>query len=156
MTLAKRNVCQQNNMITHLPKLKFEILNLFANSINREIISWVHKLALLQYSSIIDETQDIEGTEEEAICVRYVDHHLVSHEAFFWFYNVSCTTGENLAKIATDVLLCGNLLLSGLRGQTYDGAADIILGPQAWQPVQIVRQIQNKICEHCNCSIRDS
>ncbi|KAL1269056.1 hypothetical protein QQF64_031345 [Cirrhinus molitorella] len=33
--------------------------------------------------------------------------------------------GENLAKVATDVLLRLHLPLSGLRGQTYDGAANM-------------------------------
>lgn len=107
------------------PKIQNEILNLFANSIIREIISSIHMLPLLQYSIIIDGTQDIEGTEQEAICVRYVDHDLVPHEVFLGFYEVSCTTGENLAKVATDVLLRLNLPLSGLRGQTYDGAANM-------------------------------
>jgi hypothetical protein len=41
------------------------------------------------------------------------------------FYEVSSTTEENLAKAAKDVLLRLNLLLSGLRGQTYDGAANM-------------------------------
>ncbi len=39
-------------------------------------------LPLLQYSIIIDGTQDIEGTEQEAICVRYVGHDLALHKAF--------------------------------------------------------------------------
>lgn len=107
------------------PKIQNEILNLFATSIIREIISSIHKLPLLQYSTIIDGTQEIEGTEQEAICVRYVDHDLVRHEAFLGFYKVSSTTGENLAKVATDVLLRLNLPLCGLRGQTYDGAANM-------------------------------
>lgn len=83
---------------TKSPKIQNEILNLFANSIIREIISSIHMLPLLQYSIIIDGTQDIEGTEQEAICVRYVDHDLVPHEVFLGFYEVSCTTRENLAK----------------------------------------------------------
>jgi len=45
------------------PKIQNEFLNLFANSIIREIISSIHMRPLLQYSIIIDGTQDIEGTE---------------------------------------------------------------------------------------------
>lgn len=30
------------------------------------------------------------------------------------------------------------------------------LGPQAWLSIQIVRQIENKMGEHGNCSIRNS
>lgn len=107
------------------PKIQNEILHLLANSIIRDIIGTIHKLPLLQYSIMIDGTQDIEGTEQEAICVRYVDHDLVPHEVFLGFYEVTSTTGENLAKVATDVLLRFGLPLSGLRGQTYDGAANM-------------------------------
>jgi len=78
------------------PQIQNEMLNLFANTIIREIISSIYKLPLLQYSIIIDGTQDIEGTEQEAICVRYVDHDLVPQEAFLGFYEVSSTTGVNL------------------------------------------------------------
>ncbi|KAJ4921049.1 hypothetical protein JOQ06_021766, partial [Pogonophryne albipinna] len=44
---------------------------------------------------------------------------------FVGLYEVSSTTGKNLAKVATDVLLRLNLPLSCLRGQTYDGAANM-------------------------------
>lgn len=40
-------------------------------------------------------------------------------------YSVSETTGKGLAKVAMDVLLRLNLPIHGLRGQTYDGAANM-------------------------------
>ncbi|KAF3841502.1 hypothetical protein F7725_007364 [Dissostichus mawsoni] len=71
------------------PQIQNEMLNLFANTLIREIISAIYKLPLLQYSIIIDGTQDIEGTTQEAICVRYVDHDLVPQEAFLGSGTVS-------------------------------------------------------------------
>ena len=41
------------------------------------------------------------GKEQEAVCVRYVDHDLIVHEEFVGMYEVSVTTGENLAKVIT-------------------------------------------------------
>ena len=79
----------------------------------------------MQYSIIIDGTQDITGTEQESICLHYVDHNLISQEAFVGLYEVSLTTGQNLANVAKDVLLRLNLSLDGLRGQTYDGATNM-------------------------------
>ena len=38
-------------------------------------------------------------------------------------YEVTSTTGRNIADMANDVLLCPDLPMSQLRGQTYDGAA---------------------------------
>ncbi|XP_035283493.1 cell cycle checkpoint control protein RAD9A isoform X2 [Anguilla anguilla] len=95
-----------------------------ANSIVRRIANTVQGLSTLQYSIIIDGTQDVSGVEQEAICIRYVDHDLVPHEDFIGLYEVSSTTGKDLARMATDVLLRLNLPLSCLRGQTYDGAAN--------------------------------
>lgn len=40
-------------------------------------------------------------------------------------YEVSSTTGENLAKVVKDVLLHLNLSITSLRGQAYDGAANM-------------------------------
>lgn len=83
----------------------------------------------------MDGTQDVSGGEQEAICLRYVDHDLVLHEEFVGMYEVLVTTGENLAKVIMDVLLRLNLSISGLRGQAYDGAANmagIYSGAQAF------------------------
>lgn len=47
------------------------------------------------------------------------------HEEFVGLYRVSETTGQGIAKVAADVLLRLNLPMSGLRGQIYDGAANM-------------------------------
>ena len=57
--------------------------------------------------------------------MRYVDHDLIVHEEFVGMYEVSVTTGENLAKVIIDVLLHLNLSITGFRGQAYDGAANM-------------------------------
>lgn len=79
----------------------------------------------MQYSLIIDGTQDISGTEQESICLRFVDHDLVPQELFVGLYQVPGTTGVEISKAAVDVLLRLNLPVSSLRGQTYDGAANM-------------------------------
>lgn len=78
------------------PKIQNEILNLFANSIIREIISSIHMLPLLQYSIIGHNipTQDIEGTEQEAICVRCVDHDLVPTRSSWGFMKSQAQLGK--------------------------------------------------------------
>lgn len=102
-----------------------EISQLFSNSSVREIVKSIQTLPVLQYSIIIDGTQDISGVEQESICIRYVDQDLVPHEMFIGSYEVSGTTGEAIAKMARDVLLRLNILIAGLRGQTCDGAANM-------------------------------
>ena len=73
----------------------------------------------------MDGTRDVSGVEQEALCLRYVDTDLLVHEDFIGLYEATSTTGENLARIISDVLLRLNLPISGLRGQAYDGAANM-------------------------------
>lgn len=72
----------------------------------------IQSLPALQYSLIIDGTQDVSGIEQESICFRYVDHDIIPH-------------GVEIARVAADVLLRLNIPMSGLRGQTYDGAPNM-------------------------------
>ncbi len=96
-----------------------------SNTIIRNIAEEILSLPVVQYSVIIDGTQDVSGTEQESICLRYVDSDLEPREEFIGLYETSSTTGEQISKIVSDVLLRLNLPLSGLRGQTYDGAANM-------------------------------
>ncbi len=96
-----------------------------SNTIIRNIAEEILALPVVQYSVIIDGTQDVSGTEQESICLRYVDSDLEPREEFIGLYETSSTTGEQISKIVSDVLLRLNLPLSGLRGQTYDGAANM-------------------------------
>ncbi|XP_031727537.1 zinc finger MYM-type protein 1-like [Anarrhichthys ocellatus] len=73
----------------------------------------------------MDGTQDVQGKEQVSICLRYVDKELEPHEVFVGLYEVPGTTGEQMAKLVVDVLLRLNLPISRLRGQTYDGAANM-------------------------------
>ena len=53
----------------------------------------------------MDGTQDMSGKEQEAVCVRYIDHDLIVHEEFVGMYEVSMATGENFAKVIVDGML---------------------------------------------------
>lgn len=75
------------------PLVQNEILKLLGNNIVRDIAKSIQALPVLQYSIIIDGTQDISGVEQESICIRYVDHNLVPHEAFIGLYEVLGSQG---------------------------------------------------------------
>ncbi len=107
------------------PVIQNEMLSLMSNTIIRNIAEEILALPVVQYSVIIDGIQDVSGTEQESICLRYVDSDLEPREEFIGLYETSSTTGEQISKIVSDVLLRLNLPLSGLRGQTYDGAANM-------------------------------
>lgn len=126
------------------PLVQNEILKLLGNNIVRDTAKSIQALPVLQYSIIIDGTQDISGVEQESICIRYVDHDLVPHEAFIGLYELSGTAGEAIARVAKDVLLWLNIPVTGLRGQTYDGAANM---------AGIHSGVQAKINTHCTCIV---
>jgi hypothetical protein len=101
-----------------------EILTLFSNAIIREIVNKVKSISNI-FSISVDGTKDISGIEQEAVCIRYVDENLLPQEDFLGFYECQQTTGESIARIIQDVLLRLGLPISNLRGQTYDGAANM-------------------------------
>ena len=101
-----------------------EILDLFSHSIIRQICADIRSGK--QFAIIVDGTQDISGAEQESICLRYVDRQTLEPvEVFVGLYAVSETTGKAMSSMIQDVLLRLNLSLSNLRGQTFDGAANM-------------------------------
>ncbi|XP_068235704.1 zinc finger MYM-type protein 1-like [Palaemon carinicauda] len=78
-----------------------------------------------QFGLITDGTQDIQGNEQEAVCVRYVDDKLNVHEELLGLYQVSATTGVFLSKMLQDTLISLQLPIQHLRAQTYDGASNM-------------------------------
>lgn len=51
-----------------------------ANTIIRGISAEIR--SVVQFSVIVDGTQDISGDEQESVCLRYVDHDLFVYEEF--------------------------------------------------------------------------
>ena len=116
--------------------------------IGMAIASEIRQLSVVQFSVIMDGTQDISGTEQESICLRYIDENLDVHEEFVGLYEASSTTGESLAKIIFDVLLRLNLSLSNLRGQAYDGAANMA-GKYAGAQAKVIQKQPLAPFVHC-------
>ena len=56
------------------------------------------------FAVIVDGTQDINGAEQESICIHHVDDKLNVHEDFLGLYKAPSTTGETLSTIVVDAL----------------------------------------------------
>lgn len=104
------------------PEIQNEILNIMASTGFRTISSTIHAV---QFSIIRDGFQDISISAKEAICLRHVDGDLLPQKNFIGLYDASSTTGKDLARLATEVLMRLNLLLSCLQGQSYGGVANM-------------------------------
>lgn len=102
-----------------------ERINLMSSSLIRKIADEIRSLPVLQYSIIMDGTRDVSGVEQEAMCLHYVDTDLLVHKDFVGLYEATPSTGENLARIISDVPLRLNLPISGLRDQAHDEASNM-------------------------------
>jgi hypothetical protein len=107
------------------PESQNEMLLQLSHQVLRNIVTNI-KHESGHFAVIVDGTQDVSGNEQEAICLRHVDKHLDVHETFVGLYEPPDTTGATIAAVVEDVLLRFDLPLSKLRGQTYDGAANMV------------------------------
>ena len=80
--------------------------------------------------------------------MRYVDDDLVPLEVFVGLYKVSGTTEEAIARVARDVLLRLIIPIACLRGQTYDGAANVS-GMHSAVQAEMKRQQPLALYVHC-------
>jgi len=100
-----------------------EMLKLYSDATLRCILERARKSKT--FAVIVDGTQDINRTEQESICIRYVTDELEPCEDFVGFYAVEGTTGNMLATCIKDCLIRYQLPIENLRGQTYDGASNM-------------------------------
>lgn len=99
-----------------------EILKIAAHAVLRKVVNQADGKI---FSVIVDETSDIAVQEQVSICVRMVNNKLEPEEFFLGLYETSATTGEVLFKIIVDALQRMGLPINNLRGQCYDGAANM-------------------------------
>ena len=72
-----------------------------------------------------DESTDISNQEQAIICFRTVNENFKIREDVLGFYKLENTKSETIFNTLKDVLLHYNLFFSKLRGQCYDGAANM-------------------------------
>ena len=101
-----------------------EIQNMFSHRLLRGIVADI-KCQSKIFAVVVDGTQDITSKEQLSICIRYVDSELQVIEDFVGLYQIAETTGHAIAETVEDALLRLGLDASLLRGQTYDGGANM-------------------------------
>ena len=126
-----------------------EILEMFSHAIVNKICGEIRKAGM--FSIIVDGTQDVSGTEQQSICIRYVNEELKPIEAFLGLYESPDTTGSTIASCVFDVLTRLQLPLTNLRGQTFDGASNM---SGAYKGCQAIIGQRQPLYTHCgsHCS----
>ena len=77
------------------------------------------------YAIIGDETSDAARKEQFSFSVRSVSQELTIEKDFFGFYETTNTKSATLYQIIKDIMIRFELAISRLRGQCYDGAANM-------------------------------
>jgi hypothetical protein len=101
-----------------------EMLTLLGNTVVRKLIETIRKESQ-QFGVIVDGTQDCTGTEQESLCLRYIDRNLEPREVFVGLFEPVNTCGDTIANMIEDCLVRLGLSLDALRAQTYDGASNM-------------------------------
>ncbi|XP_032414769.1 zinc finger MYM-type protein 1-like isoform X2 [Xiphophorus hellerii] len=98
-------------------------------------------------SILIDETTDVSHMEQVSFVVRYV-HNMQIKERFIQVCNIQSTSGEALENLVLDVLKENNLKMDNIRGQGYDGAANM-RGHYKGLQARILRHNPKALYVHC-------
>ena len=116
------------------PDIHNEIIKLMSDRLTQYFITLIKqestageakKKGRFFYSVIMDETQDIRRREQVSVCIRHVDAELKATETFFGFFHATTTDADTLFSILKDALQTLNLPFDAMRGQGYDGAANM-------------------------------
>jgi hypothetical protein len=108
------------------PKIQNEIISSCNVIILNKLLEKIN--AAKCFSILADETCDISNVEQISLCIRYVEFQNEQHkirEDFLQFEPAAALTGESLAANILDSLQRYGLDLNLLRGQGYDGAANM-------------------------------
>ena len=114
---------KKSGKYTH-PEIQNECLQLMSLTILREISENIQNS--VYYTIRADEVTDSSNKEQFVVCLRWVDHDLVTHEELVGRYAVDNITSETLVNSLKDVLLRMGLSVQNCRGQCYDGANNMV------------------------------
>ena len=123
-------------------KIQNEILEMFAHTIHRSIMSDLQNVEF--YSITADGTTDISGQEQFSVTLRYVQPDLTYRNMFLGFYNCPDSTGESLFKAICDIFLRLNLPMERIQGYCFDGASNMS---------GMVKGVQARLQERCPHSV---
>lgn len=134
-----------------------EILQLLSHDVLRNIVKNINKSPY--FSIIADQTTDSGKMEQLSICIRYIDD-LQPVEQFVGLYETADTSGEVLSSVLMDVLTRLGLPVTNLRGQCYDGAANMA-GDHKGVQSRILALQPKALYVHCfahtlNLSVQDA
>jgi len=105
-------------------RIQNEIIVAVGDVIVGKIVERIKKCKF--FSILVDETTDISTIEQMTVCIRYVDTSCwIIREDFVGFVEMNSTTGLTIKNSILDKLKDIGLSINNLRGQGYDGGANM-------------------------------
>ena len=123
-----------------------ELLNLMGAQVLRKKLDTVRERRF--YSMMTDEGTNVSNAEQHSFCVRSVDDNLNVDEDFLGFYELDNIRSATIVKAIKDILLRCSLNLTDCRGQTYDGASNM-MGTRSGVSTIITEEQTKAIATHC-------
>ena len=80
---------------------------------------------LKDYFIAVNGTKDCSRNNQLSVCTRIVVKHLLHSEIFVGLYEIDSSSADSIEKMLLDVMARFDLSLNYLRGQKYDGAANM-------------------------------
>ena len=118
----KKFVSKEKSYLSN--KIQNEILDIMGQKLlHEQILKPIQQAPFFTIMS--DETTDRSNTEQAVICLRTVNDKFEVREDFIGLYKLKSTKSEYIFNVLKEALLNFNLPLSKLRGQSYDGAANM-------------------------------
>lgn len=123
-----------------------DLIKALAIYVKRAIQKEVREASI--FSIMLDETTDVSHIEQVSFVVRYV-HDMTIKERFLQLSDVQSTTGEALETLVMKLLEENELKVEDIRGQGYDGAANMS-GRYKGLQSRIQRQNGKALYVHCH------
>ena len=131
------------------PQIQNELIEVCGEEIRKSLVNDCQRA---QYFSVLaDETTDISTKEQLSICVRFIDTsngQVRIREEFLGFVLATSTTRESLASLILGSLEKWGVDVNFLRGQGYDGAANMSGRFKGVQAI-VQKQIPSAVYVHC-------
>lgn len=115
--------CGNNSMMIS-GKIQNDLISSIGEEVRSVIVERIKKAYC--FAVLLDETTDCSKKEQLTICVRYVDlQAFIIREEFLGFVEMKSTTAKAITDTLLQELTNMGLSLENLRGQGYDGAANM-------------------------------
>ena len=129
---AKDNEWMRQRVLEKVPgKAKYthhvfqdDLLKLMSNQVLRKKLYDVNNSKM--FSIMCDEYTDTSNKEQLSLCTRWIDDELNANEDFLGFYQLTNIKSDTIVKAITDSLTRLSLPISDLKGQTFDGASNMM------------------------------